>query len=115
MVSQTAFGTVVQPVGQAWLVLRHAGGVTFGHSQHTGGVTQSQKFGASSVHVAPGVEQPPAQPPTAALNWHLIVVVVVLLLVVVVVDVVVVVGMPDFLAGVHRSWALPNFSGNVPN
>ena len=112
VVSQIAFGTVVQFAGQVPLVLRHTAGAG-PHSQHTGGFTQSQKFAESCTHCVPGVAHPPTQPFTAALNMQWIVDDVVLLLVLVVV--VLVVGMPDLIAGVHSSSAFPNLSGNVPN
>jgi len=48
---QDAFGTVLQPVGHWPLVLKHAAP---GHSQHTGGTTQSHFPDVSLVHLAPG-------------------------------------------------------------
>lgn len=82
---QLAFGTVLQPVGHWWLVLKHAAP---GHSQQTGGAAQAHLPGATSAHCDPAGAvdgHPPTQAPVAGENWQTRVVVVVDVEVVVVV------------------------------
>jgi hypothetical protein len=120
--SQVEFGAVVQLDGHGPLVLKQ-GGVTPGHWQHTGGVTQPHVPSASFSHWVPGGMvggQGPVQP-TSGSMWQPSVVVVVLVVVVVVIWIevlVVVVGCPTttLSTGAQSRRGGPTGSGpSLPN
>jgi hypothetical protein len=107
---QLAFGTVLQPVGHAPLVLKHAAPW---HSQQTGGATQVHCPERSS-HFDPGgavAGHDPVHAFEAGSRWQPRVVVVVLVLVVVVVVVVVVCPTTILLAGAHSIFGGPSAMG----
>ena len=111
---QVEFGVAVQAAGHCPLVLKHGAP---GHSQHTGGRTQSHFPGPVSWHCAPAGALGGHVPthPTTVWKWQMMVVDVVLVLVLVVVVVfwmlvdVVLVEFPTtcLSAGTHRICGLP--------